>query len=412
MNKTIIIIIMLGFLVPLTAIALTANCEKNSISECLLEKQDLMPDFYWHYNIIKYLTNYGDLPEKVLNGCDGGPNGDILIEDKSLDCFTKITFHAPLYYYLSSLVLMFSRFLDLNEILMLQILSLVIFLFTNILFFILLKNLKINENFIKYSLMIFIFLPLSLYHSIMIHDNVLFYFLFILVNLLFLFFSKNPKANFFWLGLFTGLSILTSLYGIIIILSLIIYLIFLILKKDNKAKFLFLSLVVSIIVGSYTFIRNYNLFGHPLGNFRDHMTPIDPSIIFRYFSGFWGGISGGYDKIYLLVAFFSLLLTLTMIIGILKYYKLARRKGLNLFILVGILTLISALNLTCNFILLAFNGTCVGNHAHGRYFLSLIPVISIFSGIALSKINNKTSDIIIYGSSLIFSIDFIFALVS
>src|SRR3989344_6716105 len=119
MNKTIIIIIMLGFLVPLTAIALTANCEKNSISECLLEKQDLMPDFYWHYNIIKYLTNYGDLPEKVLNGCDGGPNGDILIEDKSLDCFTKITFHAPLYYYLSSLVLMFSRFLDLNEILML-----------------------------------------------------------------------------------------------------------------------------------------------------------------------------------------------------------------------------------------------------------------------------------------------------
>src|SRR3989344_4410237 len=91
---TIFFILAIAFIVSLLGIIFATNCSLNDAEKCMLSKENLMPDFYWHYNTIRYVAFYGEFPAVVMEGCDAGPAGDIII-DKG-ECKPKNMHHSPL----------------------------------------------------------------------------------------------------------------------------------------------------------------------------------------------------------------------------------------------------------------------------------------------------------------------------
>ena len=99
LTKIVIVLLIIGFLVPLSTILISSNCEEKNLDKCLLRKEYLFPDFNWHFNIIKYVSSHSSFPYKVAAYTNGGPKGDIIPVDDT----KPPIFHPPLYYFLAAI---------------------------------------------------------------------------------------------------------------------------------------------------------------------------------------------------------------------------------------------------------------------------------------------------------------------
>ena len=387
LNVNIIVIIMLiiGFLVTLSAILISANCEKEDFDKCILEKVDILPDPYWHFNIIKYVSSYGEIPYKVSLRTDGGPKGDLIIEEAlTREEEARPIFHPPLYYFLAAIPYEIT-----GSLLILYIFSIIIILLANIVFFFFLKEvskkIQLKDTFIIYSLALFIFLPIQLFTSIMVHPSPLFT-LFFIISLYFFMKAMNSleNKNFILLGIAMGLSMLIDLKGFVLPLSLFIYLFILLFKKrKSKIKLFCFSLLISILIGSYQFIKNFLMFGSPFGNWR-----IETSLFFNYkftklfqvFTAYWGGVFGGNDFIYpILIILISILILIT--IYSLISLKFGKNLNLDFIVLTALITSLLLINMICNFTYFLEYLKCGGVMGHARYLIPVSPVIAILPSI-------------------------------
>jgi len=402
------IILIFGILIPLLGIYLSTNCELNNTEECLIETEKIMPDFYWHSNIIKYVSTYKTIPLEVESTKDGGPAGDIITG------IGKGTFHGSAYYYLAAIIYNLS-----NSFLALHIFSVIIMLLTNILFLFFLKEISRKwdkrYSFIVFSMILFVFLPTQLFTSLMIHPSVIYPPLLILSLLLYIRALNKPILNnFIFLGISMGVLTLTELKGFVLPLTLSFYaLVYLIKKGYKKFKLLLLSLIITAIIGSYTFIRNYLQFGNPFGFWKTSQGQFythEFSKLLSYFTAFWAGIYGGNESIKPILSIFVLALTLITIYSIIKN-KFGIYKKIDILVSMSIITIILAFFMTCSIEYLLTSFTCVGDIVHGRYLLIFNPTIAIFSSLVFIKFKNLLSLLFILIISILFSIDFLWALI-
>jgi hypothetical protein len=358
-----------------------------------------MPDLYWHTNVIKYVSTYWSMPLEVESTKDGGPTGDT-ITGKG-----KGVFHSPIYYYMAAVIYSLT-----NSFLALHIFSIVIMLITNILFLFFLKEFskKIeNKNFIIFALMLFVFLPIQLFTSLMIHPSVIYPPLLVLSLLLYIKAVNYPnKKNFIFLGIGVGILTLADLKGFVFPLALAFFNLYYLIKgKYKKFKLLTMSLIITAIVGSYTFIRNYIQFGNPLGFWKTsqgYIYPHEFSKLLSYFPAFWGGIYGGSELIKPLLTILVIILTLITV------YSIIKNRNLDLLVVMSFLTIILAFFMTCNIeYLISF--ACKGEIVHGRYLVIFNPLIAIFSSLIFIK-KNKLGLLFIVLISILFSLDFLMAL--
>tara|TARA_Y100000034_G_scaffold8280_1_gene9031 strand:+ start:466 stop:1758 length:1293 start_codon:yes stop_codon:yes gene_type:complete len=413
----IVIILALSFFVAILGIVFATNCSLGDAEECMLSKENILPDFYWHYNTIKYVAASGEFPYSVPGGCDGGPNGDFGEDDKTTCGPHKEMYHSPLYYFVGAGIFKLSNIFNLNSLITLHVLSVFIALITNLIFLLLLielaRNYRLDKKFIIFALAIFTFLPVHLFYSVMIYDGVLFYPFLIATIYMFVRFSEKPNLrNSIFLGVVTGFSLLSFLAGIMSLIALGILLIILYLrKKYYKAKFLFLSIVVGSIIGSYPIIRNTIVYGNPMGPFLAEyiVSNTDLTRLPLYYRAFWGGVYGGLDQLFIPLVIITIILSIATIYSIIKNYKKA--SSLNLMLFIGVITLAFLFQMTCNVFTLLKTGTCIGTFGHGKYLVSLNPIIAIFSSMVLINIQ-KFKTLIVFLVILIFivfGIDFLFA---
>lgn len=403
-NKYGIIIIVLGFLVLLYAIFLFPHCN-GSPSDCIVSRESLFSDFNWHYNIIKFVAENGVLPVRA----ETSPG------------IIRPAWHGPLYYYLSAIVYLFARITNLNNIILLHIFSAIITLFTNIMFFLLLKNLSKhfkNKHFVIYSLALFVFLPTSLYLSLFTHPSVLFYF-FLIASLYACvrFNEKKDIKNAVLLGTFAGLGMLASVNALIIHATIFVYLVIKHIKRKYRERNLLLvSFCISVFLGLYPLIRNYLLYNNLFGDLPKFPTKFI-NLMMRLFTAFWGGIFGGNDYLYVPIGIMALTISLLTVFGIMLYYR-GRKKdiGLDFLILMCLINMIGAVYWSCRPLILIETLTCKGTAVLGRYLLPIMPLIAIFSTITLLKLQKKKYVkkaiwIFISISCTLFVIDFIWAFI-
>lgn len=417
LNKWITIIIILSFFTSLFATFLATQCDKRVPEECLIEKElFIMPEIYWHYNIIKYVANYGYTPKMVYKEGDAGPKGDLIKEDGM-----KTAYHSPGYYYLGALIFLFAKKFNISPIISLQVFASVIMLLTNIVFFLFVKKISKyvirKKQFIIYSTALFAFLPIHLYISLFIHDSILFYFSFIVSLYMYIIFMENKNIkNAIFFGGIVGVSLLIGQTGLMTILTVLIFLLYFCIKKEYKtSKLLFTSLIISLIIGIYPFIRNYIYYGHPLDQTFNIKYASSLTHLLNYFPSFWSGVYGGNENLRIFIGIIAILLTLTTIYGIFRYKNLFKKINLNFIILIGVLTILALIHLSCNFFnIISFK--CIGVFGHAKYLISLEPIIVIFSSLVFVNFENKgyfkfIIPLLIFIICLLFSIDFIYAFV-
>ena len=345
-NKWVTIIIILSFFTSLFATFLATKCDKNTPEECLIEKElSIMPEMYWHYNIIKYVANYGYTPKEVYKDGDAGPKGD-LVKGGGM----KTAYHSPAYYYVGALVFLFAKKINLNPIISLQVFASIIMLLTNIFFFLTVKKLSKyvirKKQFIIYSTALFAFLPIHLYISLFIHDTILFYFLFIVSIYMYVRFmeDKNIKNAIIFGGI-VGLSLLSGQTALMTLLAILIFLLYFFIKKEYKtSKLLFISLITSLIIGIYPFIRNYIYYGHPLDQTFNIKYASSLTHLLNYFPSFWSGVYGGNEGLRIFIGIIAVLLTLTTAYGFFRYRNLFKKINLNFIVLIGVLTILALIH--------------------------------------------------------------------
>ncbi|MBI2105592.1 hypothetical protein HYT56_02010 [Candidatus Woesearchaeota archaeon] len=413
----IFFILAIAFIVSLLGIVIATNCNLNDAEKCMLSKEYLMPDFYWHYNTIRYVASYGEFPVVVMEDCDAGPAGDIIIDEG--ECDPKDMYHSPLYYFTAAGIYKLINIFNINNLIALHISSIFIILITNVLFLLLSTEISkiynLRKKFIVASLAIFSFLPVHLFHSVMIHDGVLFYPFLIATIYMFIKFSNQPSLKYsIFLGIFIGLSLLSFLAGLMSFIVVGLFLTFYLMqKKYYKSKLLSMSLIIGTVIGIYPIIRNIILYKNPIGPFLSdfviHNTDI--SRFPFYFGAFWGGIYGGLNILFIPLALITLALTGLTIYGIVKYYQ--NNKGLNFMILIGLVTLFFLFQMTCNIFTLLKTGSCIGTFGHGKYLVSLNPIIAIFSSMVLINLKcfKKIVLPLVFLVSILFAVDFIFAFI-
>ena len=269
-----------------------------------------------------------------------------------------------------------------------------------------------DKKFIIFSLAIFAFLPVHLFYGAMVYDGVLYYpFLIATIYMFVRLYEKSNLRNSIALGLVAGLSLLSFLAGVMSFIAMGILFVSLYLKKKYyKAKFLFLSMVIGSVVGAYPFIRNFLTFGNPMGPFLNEIFATDLFRIPLYFNAFWGGIYGGVDSLFIPLVFSSLFLTLLTFYSIFKNFK--KVKELRFVLLVALLSMFFLIHLSCNLLDLIKTGVCTGRFGHGKYLISLNPIIAIYSSLLLVNIKKfKTLiAILVFLILIVFSVDFLFAL--
>lgn len=397
--------------VYLSAFLLSLRCDGNFSSSCLLERQAAIgSDFYWNYNTIKYVASHWVMPVEVDAKADGGIDGSVIRNEG------RIMWHAPLYYYLAALLVLFGRLLTINEIVILVFLSVLIMLATNVLFFLFVRRvsysfdkLRTSERFVNYSTLIFAFLPMNLYLSFFVNNDPLFYLFLIFSLLLFhrLWENKTYKSAILF-GLFLGIGFLSRIAIIIVLIALFVYAVSLhFRKKYLERNLMLIPLLISTLMGSYTLIRNFLVFGRVLG---DAILPLQQilTIFPRVLAAFWGGIYGNLSQISALVLISAIFLSLSAFYGVVLYLKGRKDYSLSLVLLVGVINLILLVHFVCNFSLVFRDLSCMGSDAQSRLILSLNPLIAIFSGLALASLRRNFLRLV-FIVSMLFSIDFLFA---
>ena len=416
LNKWVIMILVLSFLTSLFVTFFVSMCD-NTPEECLLEKEiPIMPEIYWHYNIIKYVASYGHTPIMVYKEGDAGPKGDLVKEDGM-----KTAYHSPGYYYLGALIFLFAKKFNISPIITLQVFASILMLLTNIVFFLLVRRIskyvKNKKHFIIYSLALFSFLPVHLYVSLFIHDTIIFYFLFVVSIYMYIkFMEKRNVKNAILFGGIVGISLLAGQTGLMTILAMIIILLYYFIKREYKtSKLLFISLIISLIIGIYPFIRNYIYYGHPLDQTFNIKYTSSLIHLLNYFPSFWSGVYGGNEDLRIFIGIIAVLLTLTTAYGFFRYRNLFKKINLDFIILIGVLTILTLIHLSCNFFnIISFK--CIGVFGHAKYLISLEPIIAIFSSLVFINLENKKFfkiiiPLLIFIICLLFSIDFIYAFI-
>ena len=413
LNRIVAIILIIGFLVPTLGILLASNCDKD-ITNCLLEKEYLMPDFYWHYNVIRFVSVYGELPDYVLDNEDGGWDGS------SLEGKQKRVSHAPLYYFLSAGVLIFARSMGLNSILALHIFSVILMLIGNILFFLLLKKISRNmdhkNQFIIFAILASIFIPTSLYVSLAIQGHSLFYLFMMLSFYIYIKFLKEKTfKNAILLGLVLSLCLLSSLAGLPLLVVLGIHLLWDYLKKKRKeGTFLLIPILLGGLCSTYIMVRNYVLYGDFIWGSEISSIERNFFVLVRLVKAFFGGIFGGYELISPLIWIASILIIILSIYGFFCFNL--KNKWLSFMWMSGLLTIILAIHSVCNINIILKNMECIGGSiVHGRYLLNVIPLLSISFSMGFVNIfkgkYNLIKLFVILLMCLLYAFDFIYALV-
>lgn len=425
-NKIIILILSVNFLLGLYSVFLLTRCDLNSAHDCLLKNEDLFADFYYQYNTLKYTGIHGIFPSiGIPNDIDGGFDGASIYGKD-----TRIIYHPPLYYYLSGFIYVFAKSINVNDLLILHIFSVVVSLFTNILFYFFIKKLSKyvslnSQRFIIYSLVLFIFLPTPMHISLAIQSEGLFYLSIIASLLIYLHFLEHKTVkNALYLGLIAGSTLLIHMEGLVIIAALFVYTVKLYIEKKQKDKKLIsLSLIIASVLGAIPMIRNQLLTGHVYGDAlsRSITTYNFPELFYKVYTGvraFWAGIYGGLPLIGPLLFLIALLLTLLAIIGLVLYFKSIRKRvDLDFIILTYVFTAFLLFTTLCWIFSLLKTGTCYGRGIQNRYALPFATMIPLFSTIALIKFQDKKPYLkySIYFSlvltCLVFIIDFISALI-
>lgn len=420
-NKLITIGMIIGFIVSILGLFFMASCSERSITDCLLEKEYLMPDFYWHTNTIKYVAYNWELPYQVLGYEDGSYDSSSL-NNEAEDL--KNVIHGPLYYYLGAVIWRISENIGINQILMLHIFSIFLILLTNILFFLLVRKISkymmYKQQFIFSSVITFIFFPLNLYLSLTIHNHTLFLFFLILSFYLYhrLLEQKSLKNSIF-LGISLGLGLLTSSMILPLFLAILFYLLFnYFFNKDKNIKFILFSLFSGFIMGSYTLIRNYLLYGEPIwGGIVAPLRERNFFTLIRVGKAFFSGIYGGNNLIAPLIFIISILIVVISIYGIFCWFREQKKdkfsNAINIILLTGIITLILSFHTVCNLFPLLTRLSCFGDIIHGRHLLAITPALVLFFSIGLVNIFKKYNlfiYLLIIFISILYSLDFISAL--
>lgn len=379
----------------------------------LLNEEILFSDFYWHYNTIKYVANHCVLPYDVPCDSDGGYDGS----KSDLEAPRKrLGWNNPLYYYLAAPAYLLALNLKFDPILSLHVFSVILNLFTNILFYFFLRNLYLGKKFILYALSIFAFLPTHLFISLGIHNDVSFYLLFIFSLYTFsIFYKKRNLKSALLFGIAVGFTLLSKLSGIILTLAMIVYILLLYFKKEFsfRNKFI-LSFLISILFGSFPLIRNKLLFNNFLGD----QTFVTKSFYlwFKMFKVFWAGVDGGNSDLYFLIATSAILLTLFSIWGVFLIYKKKKLMVSGFLLICAFITIFLALHFACNFLKILTMNQCIGRAVQNRFLIPLEPSVAVFSAVTLVRLSkqkylNKPILLFIITISSLFVIDFIYAFI-
>lgn len=437
-NKLIIIILGLNFLISLGGIFLLSSCEPNTkylfalpecnpstTYTCLWCKEGLFSDFYYQYNTLKYTGVHGTFPNiGVPNDVDGGFDGASFFGED-----TRIIYHSPLYYYLAGFIYVLAKSININDLLVLHIFSTVIALFTNILFFFLVKKIskrlpRYGSWFVVTSLVLFVFMPTPLHMGIAVQSDIMFHLSIIASFLMYLCFIENKTLkNAIYLGLVVGLSSLISMGGIVILVALFFYMIKFYIKKEHRERNLMIfSFIIALISGILPWVRNYLLTGNPYGDMHSRGLQVNSFIklFYKFYSGnnaFWGGIYGGISQLKPLLMLVSAVLMLLALMGLVFYFKRLRKEiDLDFIILTYFFTVIFLVTFICNPFMFLSDGVCYGREIQNRFMISLTSLIPLFSGIALIKLKEKKPclkhpiNLFIILACLVFAVEFIVAL--
>lgn len=418
-KKEIIIILLLalGFLIPLVSLFSMTLCDAPSINECLLKKSNLFSDFFLHYNTMQYIANYGGYPFTVSELVGGN-----WVQGRN--------YHAPLYHYFGAFLYWFAKKINISDLFLIYFSSTLCLLFVNLFFFFNIKQISkwiyggYNKDFIIYALAVFLFLPVHLQAGIGLKNDtiaLLFYMMAIFYYLKLLEF-KEAKYS-IYLGIILGLGLLTRMDSLAILVGFAFQMIFFHFKKENKMRNnLFKSVLLGSIIGLGTFIKNLVLYNNVLGDVTieaARSTLYTPYTFFRVFRAYWGGIFGGNEHIKLILGLFIIILCLLIVLGLVLYFKKHRNNALDIFLMITASTFIMLFFFMCDISNLVLQGVCQGSIVQGRHFIVLNPFVAILVGIVLIKIKmtikNKKLKVIpsifIVMLSLLFIIDFLSAIV-
>lgn len=402
------IIIILAFTIPLILLVNLSFCDLDS-DECLLRIEPLMPDFYWHHNIIKYVASHGDFPDYVLGYEDGGESGD------SLYGKTKPVLHSPLYYYIAAGVLILSKKFSLNPLLNLHILSLLFTLVANIFFYFFTKKISAGmykkNRFTISAIALSVFLPINLYMGLAIHNHAFFYAMAMLSLYLFaLFNEKNSLFMALAFGIILGVSLLSNLIGITLLVALLIYIAYIIHGREfNEARLLIISLLIGSFIGAFVLARNYILFGEFIWAGLFEPVTRNAFVLLHVLTSYFGGVYGRIPFIFPLAGLASLFVLIVSVFGF--FNPLMWKKDLQYIWIIGILTLIFGFNTVCSVFSFFKTFSCTGNIVHGRYFLLANPLLILFfsSGFARFIKNKKIFYFILALICTLYLIDFMYA---
>src|SRR3989344_301568 len=337
--------------------------------------------------------------------------------------------HPPLYYFLLTPVIVFSNLINQNVMLMLELSSIIIFFIASIIFWRVLKMINKyvkKNNFVVYSFMIFTFLPTTLASSRLVTPDVLFFLLF---TIFLYFFTKliENKSKFYALiiGIVLGMAFWTWLSVIPLLVALFIFIVILHLLGEYKERnLLSLSLIIGVLVGGASLIRNLVVYGGDLiGNAAYSSVAQHPGteisiILLRIWSGYWGGIYGGVEELKLLMIIFIIFLNLFFIYGLINAFNNKSydfKKFLVFSIIFFIVFSFFGIHHNCDIFKFLSTGGCYGWGTQGRYLIPLNPFIGIFASIgliSLEKINKKfkwLNYLFVFLISVLFAIDFLVA---
>ena len=219
-NKQFIVlsIIVISFIISLFAILLSIQYDKIysddnfSVNKFFTSGSFTLPhlpDFARNYQYIDYIASNFSLPKEVTVQ---------VLDREKIQPF----WHSPLYYCLAASLLTIAKFLNINELLALQIFSAFLIMLTNICFYFLLRKLTKNEKLRIYALALFCFLPTHLFISLFIGSDPLYYLFLILSIYCLVKFNINPsKKNAVLLGIALAFALFSRIAAVILIGALV-----------------------------------------------------------------------------------------------------------------------------------------------------------------------------------------------